>query len=158
MNTKRITTSLFIAAFLSAQPIARSADTAAKPDAKAEERMRDEKKRDEQAARDRANQVKVARFDSVWRTPRSEDIDVVQAGEPVSRPFKAIALLTFDCAAHEETQAVAGFIVKAKDLGADGVVMIGFFAPNSNQTVPNIFSPNDRRVFRANAIVYQSTK
>jgi hypothetical protein len=157
-KTKSLMTLLLTAAFVCAQQSARSADNVAKQEMKAEERMKEEKKRDEQSARDYANRVKVARFDTVWRSPRSEDIDVFQEGEKVSRPYKAVALLTFECAAHEEAQAVAGFIAKAKDLGADGALMIGFFSPNSNQAVPNIFSPNDRRVFRANAIVYQSAR
>ena len=121
------------------------------------ERMQKEKRADEQAAIDNASRVKVARFDAVWRNPKSEDIDVIQTNETPARPVKAIALLTFECAAHEETQAVAGFIAKSKDLGADAVSMIRFDAPNANQAVQNIFAPNDRRVFRANALIYRKS-
>lgn len=111
--------------------------------------MRDEKKRDEQSAKDYANRVRVARFDSVWRAPKNEDIDVFQAGEAVVRAHKAAAFLTYEGAAHEEVQAVAGFIAKSKELGCDAVLFLRSESPHPN---------NDRRVFRANAIVYHSTK
>jgi hypothetical protein len=135
---------------------AKAADDTAKESAKVEERMKDEKRRDEHQAKDYANRVRVARFDSVWRSPRSRDIDVIQVRESASRPYKAIALLTFDCPAKEETQAVAGFIAKTKDLGADGLVMIGFELPSFQRV--DIFNPDERRVFRANAIIYQNPK
>jgi hypothetical protein len=128
-------------------------DAQAKQEAKAEERMKDEKQRDEQSARDHANRVKIARLDTVWRPPRTVDIEVVQPREAVSKPYKSIALLTFDCATKEETQAVAGFIAKAKDLGADGVLILGFEVPTMQR-----IDINERRVFRANAIIYQSPK
>jgi hypothetical protein len=68
-----------------------------------EERMRDEKRRDEQAARAHAANVKVARFDSVWRVPREEDINVFPSGEPLpNRDRKIIALMSFECEIHEE--------------------------------------------------------
>ena len=74
------------------------------------------------------------------------------------KPFKVIALLTFECAITDETQAVAGFIAKAKDLGADGVVIISVItsreAGNVNYGIASFLPPNDRRVFRANAIIY----
>jgi len=114
--------------------------------------MRDEKKREEQQAKDYANRVKVARFDSVWRSPRAEDIDVVQVGEESLKSSKVIALLTFECDVHEEAQAVAGFIAKAKDLGADAVIMKYFDPQNETAT------PGDRRVFRANAVIYKPAK
>src|SRR5262245_47335417 len=107
----------------STEPPSKEAIRAEKEAIRTEERMMGEKKRDEQQARDYANRVKVARFDSVWRSPRAEDIEVVQAGEENPKFSRAIALLTFECAVNEETQAVAGFIAKAKDLGADAVVM-----------------------------------
>lgn len=149
---------LLIITLLIFPSIARSADAQAKAEARAEERMKDEKKRDEQSAKDQANKVKVARFDSVWRPPKNEDIDVYQAGESLTRPFKAAAFMTFECAAHEEAQAIAGFIAKAKDLGCDGVVILRYESPNINQVMPTLISPNDRRVFRANAIIYPNTK
>jgi hypothetical protein len=131
----------------------------AQGDAKSEERMRDEKRRDEQIARDAATKVKVARFDSVWRTPKAEDIDVYQPGETNSKPYKLIALLTFECAITDETQAVAGFISKAKDLGAEGVSLLGLVtsreATIANYGIPSLLPPNDRRVFRAYAVIYQ---
>ena len=131
----------------------------AQADSKVEERMRDEKKRDEQIAKDSATKVKVARLDSAWRTPRAEDIAVYQPGESVSKPHKLIALLTFECAITDETQAVAGFISKAKDLGADGVVLLGLTtsreATSANFGIAGLLPPNDRRVFRAYAVVYQ---
>lgn len=128
----------------------------AKDAAKAVERMKDEKRRDEQTAKDCANRVRVARFDSVWRSPRGEDIDVLQQGEAVTKAHQLIALLTFDCTFSDETQAVAGFIEKAKDMGADGVLFLSFDSPNPAHPAP--FSPSDKRVFRANAFVYQRSK
>jgi hypothetical protein len=121
-----------------------------------EERMRDEKRRDEQAARAHAANVKVARFDSVWRVPREEDIDVFPSGEPLpNRDRKIIALMSFECEIHEETHAVAGLIVKAKDLGAEAVHLLPTEPVISAQTLTTAPTPRDRRVFRANAIVYK---
>jgi uncharacterized protein YbjQ (UPF0145 family) len=133
--------------------VASAADNTNKEYAKAEERMRDEKRQDEQRAKDHATRVKVARFDSVWRPPGTNDIDVVQAHESVSNAYKSIALLTYECETKAETDAVAGFISKARDLGADGVLLIGIELPSIQHA--NILSPDARRVFRANAIVYQ---
>jgi hypothetical protein len=147
---------LLLLTCLSLIAAAQNAERTEKETAKIEERMRDEKKRDEQQAKDYATRVKVARFDTIWRTPRVSDIDVVQGFETPTKPLKPIALLTFECAAHEEAQAVAGFVQKGRDLGADGVKLISFDDPNSNQAVNNIFSPNDRRVFRANAFTYST--
>jgi hypothetical protein len=145
-----------LALLIGTSPFAFSADDQAKQETKAEERMKEEKKRDEQSAKDYANRVKVARFDSVWRAPRAVDIEVFQAREVASKPYKTIALFTFDGASKEETQAVAGFIVKAKDLGADAVLILGFEVPSIQRV--DIFSPDERRVFRANAIIYQTAK
>lgn len=117
---------------------------------KIEDRMREEKARDERNARDYASRVKVARFDTVWRSPKATDIDVVQRGEGISKSYKAIALLTFDCPIADETQAIAGFIEMAKALGADGVAFLGY--EFNNEKIP--FAPTDKRVFRANAFVY----
>jgi hypothetical protein len=124
--------------------------------ARAEDRMKDEKRRDEQAARGHAANVKVARFDSTWRPPRTEDIDVYQPGEAVPHGGrKNIALMSFECEIQDETHAVAGFIVKAKDLGADGVVLLPVETVASGQILANLPSPRDRRVFRANAVAYK---
>jgi hypothetical protein len=141
-------------------PMVWAAEPPAKPEARdpsrTEDRMKDEKRRDEQAARSYAGNVKVARFDSVWRAPRTQDIDVYQAGEQVPHGGKrAIALMSFECEIQDETHAVAGFIVKAKDLGADGVVLLPLELPSAGQVIVNIPSPRDRRVFRAHAIVYR---
>ncbi len=157
MKTGRIIVAFLVGLSVLIQKAASGADPIPKDAAvKAEERMRDEKRRDEQQARDFSNRVKVARFDTVWRAPRTNDIDVFQVQQPIARPYKSIALLTFDCAAKEEAQAVAGFIVKTKDLGADAVLMIGFELPSIQYV--NVFSPDERRVFRANAIVYQKSE
>jgi hypothetical protein len=123
--------------------------------ARAEQRMKDEKRQDEDAARNAGQKVKVARFDSVWRGPSARDIDVFQLGEKPKHSFKVIAFMTYECAAHEEAQSAAGFIAKSKDLGADAVVFVAFDAPFSETRVFNLIAPNDRRVFRANAVVYQ---
>jgi hypothetical protein len=156
MKTRTITTLLLLALLISTPTFAHASDTPAKQAAKTEERMKDEKRRDEESAKDYANRVRVARFDSIWRTPRTDDIDVFQISETVSKPHKAVALLTFECATKEETQAVAGFIAKAKDLGADAVRMLGVEDPAIDRSTS--CSPDDRRVYRANAIVYQSGK
>ena len=114
--------------------------------------MREEKKREEERAKEYATRVKVARFDSVWRSPRVEDIDVVQAGEETPKTSKAIALLTFECEAQEETQAIAGLIAKAKELGADAVIM-KYLDPQKEAVTFGI-----RRIYRANAVVYKQPK
>ena len=146
---------IVIAMVLLCIPISvRAEEDPVKAHAKLEERMRDEKRHDEQTAREFASRVRVARYDSVWRSPRNQDIDVFQMSEVVPKPCKAIALMTFDCATKDETEAVAGLIAKAKDLGADAIIMLGFQEP-SVQLVKSI-SPGDQRVFRANALVYQS--
>jgi hypothetical protein len=138
-----------------------SADEPAKEDkraAKVEDRMKEEKLRDERNAKEFANRVRVARFDSVWRSPRNLDIDVVQGGEVIQKPYKIIALLTFDCAVNDETQAVSGFIEMAKALGADGAALLGYEIASLNPRSPSLLSPSDKRVFRANAFVYQTSK
>src|SRR6185503_775186 len=133
-----------------AEPPSKEAIRAEKEAIRTEERMKEEKKRDEQLAREYANRVKVARFDSEWRSPRTEDIEVVQVGEKIVKSSKAIALLTFECEVQEETHAVAGFIAKAKDLAADAVIMKSFDPQDE------VAAPGTRRVFRANAVVYKA--
>jgi len=153
MKTETFKTALVVTVLILLYSVASSADNSNKEFARTEERMREEKRQDEQRAKDYANKVKVARFDSVWRAPRTNDIDVVQAHESVSKAHKNIALLTYECETKAETEAVAGFISKAKDLGADGVLLIRIELPTIEHV--NIVSPDARRVFRANAIVYQ---
>lgn len=130
-----------------------------KESSRAEERMRDEKRRDEQIARDIATRVKVARFDSTFRKPNAVDIDVFQPGDPVPKEFKAIALLTFECPVSDETQAVTGFITKAKDLGADAVIVLTSVTATRDLAITrgigSLLPPNERHVFRANAITYR---
>jgi hypothetical protein len=153
----KITVFALVVGFAAFESLAGSSDPPARSETtRAEQRMRDEKRQDEQAARLHAESVKVARFDSVWRPPRMEDIDVFQAGETLpNRARKTIALLSFECAAQEETHAAAGFIVKSRDLGADAVVMLALETPAPGQIVTTLPSPRDRKVFRANAIVYR---
>lgn len=156
MNMKNLSTTSLIAFVLCASVPVFSAEGPTKKEMKNEERMRDEKRHDEESAKDWANRVKVARFDSVWRQPRTNDIDMFQAREVVPKPFKSVALLTYDCPAKEEAQAVAALIAKAKDLGTDGILMLAFEEPAFKRV--DIFSPDDRRIFRANAIIYHSPK
>jgi len=146
MKTRSTFTLLLIAFSLAIQPTAWTADSQTEEAKKFEQKMRDEKKNDEQEAKHYADNTMVARFDSVWRSPRNDDIDVFQSELKPSKPFKVIALMIYDCEQKEETKAVAALIVKAKNLGAEGIQLSG--------SIP----AKDRIIVHANAIVYEGTK
>jgi hypothetical protein len=76
-------------------------------------------------------------------------MDVFQAVETVAKAHRVTAFLTYEAPAHEEVEAVAGFVAKSKELGCDAVQLLRTESVHSN---------NDRRLFRANAIIYSPAK
>lgn len=104
-----------------------------------------------------AGRVKAAIYNSVERTPTTH-LDVYSNPQSVERLHKVIALLTCEGAAHEEGELVNAINYKARQLGAHGVVVIPPDRPNEGLVIAHPwFQPADRRVFRANAIVYTDT-
>jgi len=104
--------------------------------------------------------VKTAIYDPSPRAPKASTtaVDVYQPGEAPARPHRFIALLTIEGAAHEEAECVQGMLTVARRLGADGLAILVPEAPNQNIAFKYGWagpSP-DRRVFKANALVYDA--
>ena len=66
--------------------------------------------------------VKTALYDTTPRTPVTK-LDVFQVREKPTRPFHVIALLTADGPAHDEGDCMQGMLIRARKLGADGLII-----------------------------------
>ena len=96
----------------------------------------------------RAGRVKIASYDSVSRQP-THSLEVYDTPQQIPRLYKVIALLACEGAAHEEGMMVNAINYRARQLGANGVIVL----PTDRSGA--VFSPqSDRRVFRRKAIVY----
>ncbi len=98
--------------------------------------------------------VKTAAFDTTARQVTTE-LEVFDETKKLDRPHKVIALLTAEGAANEEGDLVNAMMFKARQLGANAVVMLPPDRPNAGVVFNNILQPADRRVFRGNAVVYK---
>lgn len=99
--------------------------------------------------------VKTALYDTTPRTP-STRLDVFQVGEKPTRPFHVLALMTAEGAAQDEAECVQGMVIRARNLGADGLVILEPEAPNKSIVFKYGWagpSPDDR-VFKGNGIIY----
>jgi hypothetical protein len=73
--------------------------------------------------------VKTALYDTAARAVTTR-LDVFQPGEKPSRPFHVIALLTAEGAAHDEAECVQGMVIRARQIGADGLAILEAEATN----------------------------
>jgi hypothetical protein len=101
--------------------------------------------------------VKAAVYDTANRTSTTE-LEVFDEAKKLERPHKVIALLTAEGAANEEGDLVNAMMFKARQLGANAVVMLPPDRPNAGVVFNNILQPADRRVFRGNAVVFSDIK
>src|SRR5205809_6829007 len=75
--------------------------------------------------------VNTAIYDAAPRTATTR-LDVFQPGEKPTKSFHVIGLLTVKGAASDEASCVQGIVVRARKLGADGLVILEAEAPNKN--------------------------
>lgn len=75
--------------------------------------------------------VRTALYDTAPR-PASTRVDVFQVGEKPTRSFHVIALFTAQGAAHDEAECVQRMVIRARQIGADGLVILEAEAPNKS--------------------------
>ena len=101
-----------------------------------------------------AGRVKVALYDSSSRNPTRE-LDVYNSESQIQKPHRIIALLTCEGPAHQEGELVNAINYRARQIGANAVIVLEADRPNEKLLFSNpIFQPADSRVFRAQAVVY----
>jgi hypothetical protein len=98
-----------------------------------------------------AKRAKVVMYDSASR-PSRDHIDIIEETQRIQKPYKSIALITCEGAAHEETEMTQAIIYRARLLGADAVIMM---TPRSAGM--NSFD-SLRCVFRGEAVLYKTTE
>ena len=103
-----------------------------------------------------ADRVKVATYDSSPR-PASARLDVYDLSRdaqanPAPKAHKVIALLTCEGGAQEEAEMMNAIMYRARQLGADGVVILP-----PDRTYGLWSALGERRIFSAKAIVYSET-
>src|SRR6266446_4573383 len=92
--------------------------------------------------------VKTALYDTAPRTPVTK-LDVFQVREKPTRPFHVIALLTADGPAHDEGDCMQGMLIRARKLGADGLIILEAEEPNKSIVFSGPFGPSpEDRVFK----------
>lgn len=100
------------------------------------------------------SRVKVAIYDTTPRTATTQ-LDYFAEGTTIPKQHKVIALLTCEGAAHEEGEMVNAINFRARELGASGVIQLRADQPNASVAIAHpMWQAPDRRVFRANAIIY----
>lgn len=101
-----------------------------------------------------AERVKVLMYDSASRKPTTR-LDIYDTSRTTAqtnqilRVHKVIALLICEGGVDEEPEMVNAINYRARQLGADGVVIL---PPDRTGSIWSAFGA--RRIFRANAIVY----
>jgi len=97
----------------------------------------------------------MALYDTASRTPTTR-LDVFQPSEKPTRPYHVIALLTADGPAHDEGECTQGMVIRARQLGADGLIILEPEAPNKSIVFKyGLIGPSpDDRVFKGNAFIY----
>src|SRR5206468_3463466 len=103
-----------------------------------------------------AEHVKVGVIDGTTRTENKGAFDVIRPGQQIARPFREIAVLTYDAGAGDEADAMTGLVLRARQLGADGLILGQAVAPNQGLRIvhPFFVGQLSARVFRGSAIVY----
>ena len=98
--------------------------------------------------------VQVATLDP---TPRSltANLALYSVAKPPPSPYHVIALLTAEGEAKEEAALLNYMTDAARHYGADAIVTLWSDVKNSDESLGNpSWHPNDRRVFRLHAIVF----
>ncbi len=108
-----------------------------------------------------AASLKVARFDQVPRPPTQATLDVFTSPQGVKRPYKEVALITAEESfmGTSETELTQKMIAKARELGADAVILgnagqneYGGVVTGSGTSATYV--PINYRTTRCSAIVY----
>ncbi|MGD1086272.1 MAG: hypothetical protein ABSA47_16170 [Verrucomicrobiota bacterium] len=99
-----------------------------------------------------ANRVKIVMYDSKERTrsTSTEVFDLSRGGKAPIRPYKVIALLTCEGTVNEETDMLNAIIYRARQLGADGLVI----RPPARTFGLLWTDLGERRLFSGQAIVW----
>jgi hypothetical protein len=102
-----------------------------------------------------ATRVKVGLIDATRRPRNNGPFDLIRPDTTSSRPVQEIAALTFNAGANDEARAIGAMVERARQLGADGMMLQSTVAPNGMLIGPHpIWQSPSERVFRASAFVY----
>ncbi len=102
--------------------------------------------------------IEITKFTSIKLHPKSGDIDIFTTKENVKKPYKEIALVTADPASSgdSETELLEKVIVKAKEIGADGLIVLPTEEKGEGGIlIGNVYASSKRKIVKAVAIIYQ---
>jgi hypothetical protein len=100
--------------------------------------------------------LNVTRFDAVQREPTGATIEVFSSPQNITRPYKEIALITAEEGwDHSEAELTRLMIVRARDMGADAIILLGAVQRTSGGAlVGGTYVASTFNFTRCTAIVY----
>jgi len=105
--------------------------------------------------------VRVTKFGPLPSSPKVDNIDVYTSHESVKKPYKEIALIMVDDQGwgRSESKLLEELISKAKEIGADGVIILSQDKQSEGKVVTDgAIYELTRRVVRGTAIVYEKSE
>lgn len=106
-------------------------------------------------AQKQSQRVKVGIVDAYARTRNNGPFDLIRPGSIPSLPVQEIAVLTYAGGASDEAQAIGAMVERARQLGAEGMILQSAVAPNGMLVGPHpIWQSPSERIFRASAFNY----
>lgn len=102
-----------------------------------------------------ATPLKVGVIDATPREPNTGDFEVFRDGEKPVREFREIAALTYDADFRDEAEAIGAMSQRARQMGANGLIIGRTDKPFQGAFVPPImWRAQGNRSFNASAFVY----
>lgn len=104
-----------------------------------------------------APSVQITKFGPLPDVPKIGEIDVYTSTVSIQKPYKEIALITVDDEGHgrSETELLEILISKAKEIGADGLIILGQDKQHEWSTfIAGTFYSSYKRIVRGSAIIY----
>lgn len=105
--------------------------------------------------------VRVTNFGPLPSLPKIGDIDVYTSHASIKKPYKEIALITVDDQGWDksESELLEKLISKAKEIGADGVIILSQDKQSEGGVFINyVFIQSNRRIVRGTAILYEKNE
>ena len=109
-----------------------------------------------------APSVELTKLGSLPRSPQTGEMDVYTSAEPIDKPYKEIALIkvTQGLFGNKDQTMFDRLILKAKEIGADGVIILSQEIEYGGGRVQDLgswtsYTQHKKKVLRASAIVYE---
>jgi len=101
--------------------------------------------------------IRITKFGQFPSEPKIGEIDVYTSTASIAKPYKEIALITVDDEGHgrSEAELLEILISKAKEIGADGLIILGQDKQHEWSTfIAGTFYASYKRIVRGSAIIY----